>query len=184
MPGTGHPGGVPVIKVKDITGGRVRVDGLLLTSPAIDYEYRRSRVKAGDLLFTIRGTVGRMANVPAQLENANITQDTARVAIRGANVSFVRHYLGMPAPLRFIKVHTLGVAVQGINLRDVRRIPIATPAGPEADEIARHLDSADARASAEQAQADKLRLLKHGLMEDLLTGRVRTTALLPDGAAA
>jgi type I restriction enzyme S subunit len=183
MPGTGYPGGVPVIKVKDIVGGRVKLDDLLLTSPAIDNEYRRSRVKIGDLLFTIRGTVGRMAAVPPQLENANITQDTARIAVMGANVSFIRQYLGMPEPQRFIGVHTLGVAVQGINLRDVRRIPIATPPRAEADEIARRLDCADARDTVEQHEVAKLRLLKQGLMEDLLTGRVRVTNLLGEAPA-
>ena len=183
MPGTGHRGGVPVIKVKDIVGGRIKLDGLLLTSPALDYEYRRSRVRAGDLLFTIRGTVGRMAVVPSQLENANITQDTARIAIKGASVSFVRHYLGMPGPHRFIAMHTLGVAVQGINLRDVRRVPIATPPRAEADEIANRIDWFDARNTAENDQTAKLRLLKQGLTEDLLAGRVRVTNLLDEAAA-
>ncbi|MGH9883899.1 MAG: restriction endonuclease subunit S [bacterium] len=183
MPGTGYPGGVPVIKVKDIIGGRVRLDGLLLTSPALDYEYRRSRVKTGDLLFTIRGTVGRMAIVPPQLESANITQDTARIAVRGANVSFVRQYLEMAKPQHFIGVHTLGVAVQGINLRDVRRIPIAKPPRTEADEIAKRLEAIDSRRSAEQGTIAKLRLLKQGLMEDLISGRVRVTSLLKEATA-
>lgn len=178
MPGQGHEGGVPVVKVKDIVGGRILLDQLLLTSPAIDQEYKRSRLKSGDLLFTIRGSVGRTAFVPEQLENANITQDTARIGVLGADARFVREYLAMAVPVRFIAIHTLGVAVQGINLRDVRRIPIAVPKPEETVEIANMLDAINDRVSTESLKLRKLKLTKFGLMDDLLTGRVRVTPLL------
>ncbi len=183
MPGYGHPGGVPVVKVKDIVRDRIELGGLLLTSPGIDAEYARSRLKRGDLLFTIRGTVGRMAVVPPQLEKANITQDTARIAIQGANPGFVRAYLAMPFARRFVAMHTIGVAVKGINLRDVRRIPIAVPPREEADEIAVRLAVADSRLAIERDGLVKLRLLAPALMDDLLTGRVRVTKLLGGYAA-
>lgn len=182
MPGYGFAGGVPVVKVKDIVDGRVLDGDLLLTSPRIDEEYRRSRLRAGDLLFTIRGTVGRMAFVPPHLAGANITQDTARLAVVGSSPSFVRHYLSMPVPRRFVKVHTLGVAVQGINLGEVRRIPIAVPSQEEADEVAARLDTLEQRVAEETRSAAGLRSIKAGLSEDLLTGRVRTTSL-PECAA-
>lgn len=183
MPGQGCEGGVPVVKVKDIYGGSIQLDSLLLTTPEIDREYKRSRLQQGDLLFTIRGTVGRTAFVPASLENANITQDTARVGLRGVDARFVREYLEMDAPKRFIKTNTLGVAVQGINLGDVRKIPIAVPPVMEAEEIAEILDAHNIRMKKEQLQVQKLLLQKSGLMDDLLTGRVRVTPLLESAAA-
>ena len=175
MPGYGFPGGVPVVKVKNIKEGRINEDDLLLTNPRIDTEYRRSRVREGDLLFSIRGTVGRMAFVPRMLDGANITQDTARIAITGANARFVAHYLQTPLALTFVELHTLGQAVRGINLRDVRRIPLILPPRSEQDALADVLDSVDAKVQAESQQLGKLRALKDGLMGDLLTGRVRVT---------
>lgn len=178
MPGYGHPGGVPVVKVKDIFDGKIHLNDLLLTSPQIDREYSRSRLKAGDLLFTIRGTVGRTAFVPPVLDSANITQDTARLAVTGTDARFLRAYLGMAVPSRFIATHTLGVAVQGINLRDVRRIPIARPSALEAKAIADEIQSQERRLESESLSVAKLRLAKAGLLDDLLTGRVRVTPLL------
>lgn len=178
MPGYGHPGGVPVVKVKDIFDGKIHLNNLLLTSPQIDREYSRSRLKAGDLLFTIRGTVGRTAFVPPALGSANITQDTARLAVTGTDARFLRAYLGMEGPSRFIAIHTLGVAVQGINLRDVRRIPIVRPSALEAKAIADEIQSQEQRLESESLSVAKLRLAKAGLMDDLLTGRVRVTPLL------
>lgn len=173
MPGYGHPGGVPVIKVKDIKNGMVDESDLLLTSPEIDFAYCRSRVKSGDLLFTIRGTVGRTALVPPSLSGANITQDTARIAVVGGDVRFVRGYLNMPYPKRFIECHTLGVAVQGINLRDVRRIRIAFPPAKEQELLGNVLDILESVSYREQEQLAKLAKKKIGLMHDLLTGKVR-----------
>ncbi|QGQ23941.1 hypothetical protein F1728_15175 [Gimesia benthica] len=173
MPGYGHQGGIPVIKVKDIKNGEVQLDDLLLTSPEIDSQYKRSKTTAGDLLFTIRGTVGRMAFVPASLDGANITQDTARIGVVCGDARFIRGYLEMPEPQRFIAVHTLGVAVQGINLGDVRRIPIAFPSLEEQKEIGHRVEVFQKQLSLEEANATKLRTLKSGLMQDLLTGKVR-----------
>ena len=173
MPGYGFTGGVPVVKVKDIKDGRISEEDLLLTDPRIDNEYRRSRVKEGDLLFSIRGTVGRMAFVPPALEGANITQDTARLSVTGANARFVGYFLQTPLAVAFIELHTLGQAVKGINLRDVRRIPLVLPPRAEQDAIAEILDAHDTRIQTERQRVVKLRLLKNGLMDDLLTGQVR-----------
>jgi type I restriction enzyme S subunit len=178
MPGYGFPGGVPVVKVKDIIDGQILTEQLLLTDPRIDLEYRRSRLKGGDLLFSIRGSVGRMAIVPPKLEEANITQDTARLAIKGLDPRFVAAYLDTEAPKRFVANHTIGVAVQGVNLRDVRRIPIVKPTGGEDILIADLIAELQKRLSLEIVELDKLRLQKSALMDDLLTGRVPVTQLL------
>lgn len=180
MPGYGYPGGVPVIKVKDIKNGMIDTRDLLLTDPKIDEQYRRSRVQAGDLLFTIRGTVGRTAFVPFSLHGANITQDTARITIKEGKPDFVRAYLSMSIPRRFIEIHTLGVAVQGINLRDVRRIPLAFPSLDEQQIISERITAIEHRVYAEQNYLNQLNSIKIGLMQDLLTGQVRVTVPEPE----
>jgi type I restriction enzyme, S subunit len=181
MPGYGHYGGVPVIKVKDIKNGVVDTKELLLTSPEIDAAYARSRTIPGDLLYTIRGTVGRMAFVPSTLPYANITQDTARIGVTHANPEYVHHYLASPTPRTFVETHVVGVAVKGLNLRDVRRIPIALPPRTEQDLIVSIAANVDARISKETETVRKLHQLKAGLLNDLLTGR---KPVFVDAAAA
>lgn len=176
MPGKHVEGGVPVIKVKDIKDDEIDIGGLLLTSPVIDEQYKRSKTKTSDLLFTIRGTVGRTAFVPECLNGANITQDTARISIHSGNPNFIRRYLEMPIPKQFIDLHTLGVAVQGINLGDVRRILVAFPLLDEQNRIDEKLKAQEKRIKSESAYVQKLYRLKTGLMQDLLTGKVRVNS--------
>jgi type I restriction enzyme, S subunit len=178
MPGTGHENGIPVVKVKDIYDGKIHTDGLLLTSPKIHDAYKRSQIQTGDLLFTIRGTVGRMAFVPDTINGGNITQDTARVSIIGVNPEFVRSYLDMPIPRAFIELHTVGQAVQGINLEHVRQILVALPPRDEQDKISERLDAHRLTMNNLGNEVKKLETLKAGLMQDLLSGKKSVASLL------
>jgi type I restriction enzyme S subunit len=55
----------------------------------------------------------------------------------------------------------------------MKQVKLATPPLEEQRRIAAVLDAHDARIRAEEATLDKLRQVKRGLMDDLLTGRVR-----------
>ena len=177
MPGEHVIGGVPVIKVKDINDGEIASRQTLLhTSPHIDQEYARSRVRKGDLLFTIRGSVGRTAIVPESHDGANVTQDTARIAATGVNRSYLVAVMATERFARFVGVHTIGQAVKGINLRELRRAPVPLVGRNEQEIAGAALDGSIASMGAECERLEKLRLLRTGLATDLLSGRVRTVA--------
>jgi len=57
-------------------------------------------------------------------------------------------------------------------------VSTAKPIGDEQDVIATRLDEIDKRIQNATTESAKLRELKSGLMDDLLTGRVRVTPLL------
>ena len=136
-PGSGFPGGVPVVKVKDMQNGIIDQSDLLLTTPELDYQYRRSRLRAGDLLISIRGSVGRMAEVPSNLENANITQDTARLSIKpDYNKVYVRGVLESQPMQRDMEKNIRGVAVKGINIGYLRALGIPMCDRAKQDELA------------------------------------------------
>jgi type I restriction enzyme S subunit len=126
-PGPDVEGGVRYVRVVDMQDGRIDLSSIRQTTSEISQTYRRSLLKEGDLLLSIRGHVGRLASVPAELEGANITQDTARLAIVGAHPVFVRELLRTPAAQRWMSKHVKGVAVKGINLGDVKKMPVLLP---------------------------------------------------------
>lgn len=127
MPGTDMPGGIPYVRVVDMKDGGIDLSGIRHTTQKISDAYRRSLLEPGDLLMSIRGHVGRLAVVPPELAGANITQDTARLAIRGAIPAFVRESMRTPTYQRWMAQRTKGMAVKGLNLSDVKLIPIVVP---------------------------------------------------------
>ena len=179
MPGQGVDNGVPVIKVKDIVGGRIVQDNLLLTDRRIDRQYRRSRLRSGDLVITIRGTTGRLAVVPPELDGANITQDTARVRLSdNHSARFCFYCLQSESAQVQIALHTIGQAVKGINIGDVKRLLLAMPSLHEQERLANRFEGLEKTTYATSRALAKLTSTKAGLMKDLLTGDRRVAALL------
>lgn len=173
-PGPYFPDGVPVIKVKDIENGIIKENGLFLTSPEIDAQYKRSRLRSGDILLTIRGSTGGVARIPESLDGANITQDTARLrTLDSDSADFVYYALQGAYLQRQIQHHTIGQAVKGINIAEVRKLKIVLPPLPERKAITAILSAWD-RAIAQTAKLiEAKRKLKKGLMQQLLTGKRR-----------
>lgn len=171
MPGTGFEGGVPVVKVKDYPEGEIIVDGLLLTDPKIDGEYKRSRLRAGDLLISIRGTVGRLAFVPMSLDGANITQDTARLSIRPEHDSrYVRAMLESTFVQRQIAAFTTGLAVKGINIGELRRIQIPMVSPEEQQEVVKEVIAVRAAIQDIEERLDQSETLRKALLTEQVGG--------------
>ncbi|KFB75799.1 MAG: EcoKI restriction-modification system protein HsdS [Candidatus Accumulibacter cognatus] len=184
MPGTGVDDGVPVIKVKDIFDGEICLNDLLLTDPKIDAAYKRSRLRTNDLLITIRGTTGRVALVPIALDGANITQDAARIRLKAGHLSVYFFYLLQSADVQAqVDLQTLGQAVKGINIAEVRRLRVPVPPEDEQKRICQLLEQIHSAWQASAKYRDKLLLQKAGMMHDLLTAKRRVTPLLEPAAA-
>ncbi|GHB49093.1 restriction endonuclease subunit S [Mongoliitalea lutea] len=173
MPGKHFFGGIPVVKVKDIFDEKIHFGDLLFTNPKIALAFKRSELMKDDLLFTIRGTVGRCAFVPVELEGANITQDTARIRVKNEYKEYVRYTFETPDSKFYIQLNTIGQAVKGINLKALRELNILVPPPNEAQLIAKELNTSNNVLSAEAIKLRKLQSLKTGLMQDLLSGKVR-----------
>lgn len=125
MPKENVPVGVLYVKVKDIKGDRIDILGLHRTRPEIAAEFSRASLRSGDLLLSIRGTYGRVAEVPPELDGGNITQDTARLDVsRNMNLEFAATALRSSLCQMYFMRIARGVAVKGVNIADVRLCPI------------------------------------------------------------
>jgi hypothetical protein len=168
-PGPHVPDGVPVVAVKDYPQGEVAVNELQRTTPELDREFARSRLRPADLLLSIRGTVGRVATVPADLPEANISRDTARIALKpDVNIGYVRALLESSFVQRQIRVRTVGLAVQGINVRDIRRLRIPVPSARDQERLLKGLRAFDQLKESITHELSAVACLRRGLFADLL----------------
>lgn len=173
-PGEHNPGGIPVIKVKNIVGGKILEKDLLKTSPHIHAQYKRAEVKHGDLLLTIRGTTGRVAIVPESLSGANITQDTARIRVSSNDDPlYVFYALHSPSVQQQIDLNTVGQAVKGINIGEVKKLKIFHPPRSEQKKIAQILSIWDKAINTTEKLLANSQQQKKALMQQLLTGKKR-----------
>ncbi|OLH51206.1 hypothetical protein DXO122_01060 [Xanthomonas oryzae pv. oryzae] len=166
--------GIPYIRVADFPGNKLNPATIKNTSEEIDFAYRRARLKAGDLLLSIRGSVGRLIKIPAELEGANITQDTARLSISGrVSVDFVHLALRAEDTQRRMRAATRGVAVRGINIGDVRALQIPVPGMDEQAEIVRRVEQLFAYANQLEAKVAAAQQRIDALTQSLLAKAFR-----------
>jgi type I restriction enzyme, S subunit len=149
--------------------------------PSIARAYRRSVVQGGDLLLSIVGYVGQSAVVPQKLAGANITQTTARIAIRkGLSSRYFLHQLRGLTFQREVRRYMKGSAQPGLNLSDVEQMQILVPPPLEQWRIAEILDAMDEVIRSTERLIAKLEQAKQGLLHDLLSRGIDESGHLRD----
>lgn len=144
QPGPDQDEGVPYIKGGQCEPEKLDPELLSKTTPEIAKKYDRSRLSEGELVYEIRGSVGRVVRVPPKLEGANLTQDTARISPReDINTEWLLYALRSEPFFQQMEVHRRGATVEGVNLFDLRRGLLPVPPQDEQAEIATYLSRVD-----------------------------------------
>ena len=135
LPGPHVDNGVPIIKGGDVRPIRLNFDTLSRTTQEIDAAHFRSRLKAGDIVYSIRGSFGDVELLPPELDGINLTQDAARIApIKEVDREWLLLTLKSDAVLMQMAAGAIGATIKGINIRDLRRAILPLP--PRAEQVA------------------------------------------------
>jgi type I restriction enzyme S subunit len=169
------PDGIPYIRTGDMSGGRLSKDNMLCTSEEIATSFRRSQVKAGEIVCALRGIVGMVLEVPEELEGANLTQGTARISPRhDIDRRYLLWALQSEYARRQFEVFSKGTTLDEITLEQLRTIKVAIPSDiNEQISLAHILDQIKLAIDLRQKYKEKVLMLKAGLMQKLLTGKIR-----------
>ncbi|MEU1550915.1 hypothetical protein [Nocardia sp. NPDC005745] len=144
-----------------------------LINPALE-------VSHGDLLLSRANTVD-LVGIACIARNPRprllLSDKSLRLNINKevAVPEFVEFALTLQEVRNQIQARATGTSgsMKNISQEDVRRITLPVPRIEGQAEVVRAVGAADKKIASERALLDKLKLLKGGLMEDLLTGRVR-----------
>ena len=79
QPGNEVEDGTRLVRVCDLEDGRVLTEQLRTISPEVDNQYSRTRLKGGEVLVTVVGTIGRIAIAPNEIAGANVARAVARL---------------------------------------------------------------------------------------------------------
>ena len=126
--GEEYPDGIPYIRTGDIKNGSILTENLSRTDPEIAKKFKRSEVQTGDIVMSIRATVGTTALVPKILNGANLTQGTARIAV-GENIEreYALYHLRCQATQNWIQKQVKGATFREITLGKLRELPVYLP---------------------------------------------------------
>ena len=170
--------GVPVVMPQDINDGLISTDQIARIFERRAEELARHRMKVGDVVIARRGDLSRAAAITEPKEGwvcgtGCFLLRLGRGELRAEFASAVyRHDLIQ----RQIEGMAVGTTMPSLNNSVMERLffPFCDP--DEQTRIIERLAANDALLINSQNHLAKLRQQKQGLMQDLLTGRVRVSA--------
>ncbi len=136
QPGRPHKGGVPVIRVNNFKDGALELSEVLEVDPALEERFLRTRLRGGELLVTLVGSVGQVAVAPAKVAGWNIARAVGVLPIAAEpGADWVSLWLRSPAARAAIDP-LLNTTVQStLNLKDLSGLEVPVPSRSEREAI-------------------------------------------------
>jgi type I restriction enzyme, S subunit len=154
------------IRSQDINTDALVLADMAHVDPPQSADRARTRAKRYDVLLTITGAnVTKCAHISADLPEAYVSQHVALCRLAVPELSpFVHLWLTSPQHGRKVLLdNAYGAGKPGLNLDNIKEVPVALPSLSEQAEIVRRVDSLmklantiEHRVAAAQARSDKL----------------------------
>lgn len=149
----------------------------LVNLPKDACEGDRTQLQECDVLISITADIGIIGYVTSDFPKpAYINQHIAlvRFDLSDTNPQFVSYFLASEKPQKRFRALTDSGAKAGMSLITVKKMHLALPpTKAEQDAIAKVLSDMDTEIAALETKLAKARQIKQGMMNNLLTGKIR-----------
>ncbi len=164
--------GVPIVAIKYVK--EIASAPLHRTSIALEQPYSRSRVKGGDVLISIKGTIGRVGIVPEGFLG-NISRELARLRLRKEySAEYIAYQLEAGETQARISKAVVGTTRLEFSIATLRQFELPIPSSSvEQHAIAATLCDVDALLTGLDRLVAKKRDLKQAAMQQLLAAQTR-----------
>lgn len=137
----------------------------------------KGKLKRNDIVITTRGTVGNTAFYSDEIEYENIRINSGMAVIRNQNprikTEFLVHYFKSPAFIKEIMRLSFGSAQLQLTIQIINRLSPFIPPPSEQHRIVAILETWDKAIESLERKIELKKKVKKGLMQKLLTARVR-----------
>ena len=144
QPGDITADGVPIVRVNNIRNGRIDTSDMLKVESDIEAKFQRSRLRGGEVLLTLVGTLGEVAIVPENLRGWNVARAVGVIPVRKDPGSlWVSICLRSTFIQHCIRTWATTTVQATFNLRDLAKLPIPIPPTDVRQSIAEVLGALD-----------------------------------------
>lgn len=167
---------IPFIMASDINNGSIDYSNCKYINLDQAKGLRIGHSHPEDVLFTHKGSVGRTALVDDKYELIMLTPQVTAYRIRLKNSllkEYLKYYLESDTYKRVINKISSQSTRDYIGISTQKKQLIIFPSFPEQQKIASILSSVDEQIESYEAEKEKYVELKKGLMQQLLTGKMR-----------
>ena len=134
QPGSPTDDGVPIIRVNNFRDTGIDVSDVMKVTPEIAAKYERTRLKGGEVLLTVVGTVGQVAVAPSAVAGYNVARAVAVIhPLPYVSAEWIALCLRSPFSQNLLGSRANTTVQTTINLKDLRALPIPLP--PEGERV-------------------------------------------------
>lgn len=169
--------GRPFVRSQNVGWGHLLLDDLAFISDEVHKTFAATELMVGDVLLNITGaSIGRSAIATEELEGGNVNQHVCIIRTDETRTSskFINSLLLSSVGQRQIDSFQAGGNREGLNFGQIRSMKIPLPPTlAEQEAIAGALSDTDGLIESLGKLIAKKRQVKHGTMQELLTGKRR-----------
>jgi len=172
---------IPLLSTTNVSKNGIKLESLKYVTSEFHNRNKKSQIFPCDIMIARHGLSGSAAVIPDNLKEAQCLN----VIIVRHSEKFESKFIEYLFNFKFIRDILIGWksgSVQGVvNTKILEKFKIFLPPLLEQHRIAGILFQIDETIEKEQKYKQKFEQIKQGLMEDLLTGKVRVNHLIKEG---
>jgi type I restriction enzyme S subunit len=167
--------GVPCLRTSNVRWLQIETDNVKRIDPSVSANFSRTVLKGGEVLVNVRGTLGGVAVAWPQMRGWNVSREIAVVPVDEDKFlpEFLAFYIASQGAQSWLLGVEKGVAYTGINLVDLRALPVRQPPIREQQEIIRRVQELFALADQLEAKLTTARRIVERLTPALLAKAFR-----------
>ena len=170
--------GVPCLRTSNVRWLRIDTDGMKRIAPSLSAEFARTILKGGEVLVNVRGTLGGVSVATPEMIGWNVSREVAVVPVDSSRINpfYLTYWIGSGVSQQWLSGVKKGAAYVGINIEDLRLLPVKAPKLEMQLEVVRHLeelhDETQRLESIYQQKRAALDELKKSLLHRAFTGQL------------
>lgn len=173
QPGDHLDEGIPLVRVGDLADGRVNSSGLKRIAPAIEADYKRSRLHGDEILVSCVGSIGVVALADDSVKGFNIARAVARIPLaESTNRLFLAAYLNTDFAQHYFTSELRTVAQPTLNIKQLCETMVFLPPLPLQKTFAARIAAIETLKSTHRAHLTQLDALFASLQHRAFRGEL------------
>jgi type I restriction enzyme, S subunit len=135
--------GVPCLRTSNVRWLRIETEGMKRIATSLSSEYSRTILKGGEVLVNVRGTLGGVAVATPEMAGWNVSREVAVVPVNAGSINpyFLSYFIGSGTCQQWLGDVKKGAAYVGINIEDLRLLPVSAPGLDEQSNVVGRLEA-------------------------------------------
>lgn len=176
--------GIPLIRLQNIEENKFINKDIKYISKKKAKELYYHSFKNGDIVLAKLGIpVGKTCIIPKNLKFGIVVSDVVRIRVfdEREDKEFITYILNYNICRKRLNMEIIGTTRPRVNLTQIRSLQLPLPPLPEQKRTASILSQVNETIEKEQKYKQKFEQIKQGLMENLLSGKVRVNHIIKEG---